>query len=82
VEVIGDAAAFTTQLVARGLAARTGTDGSILIEIDGGSPFDAVRDTAAETGVGLLRIGRRRDRLEDLFGTTSGMAMGATHVES
>jgi len=81
VEVIGDAAAFTVQLVARGLAARAAADGSILIEIDGGSPFDAVRDTAAESGVGLLRMGRRRDRLEDVFGTTAGMEQGAAHVE-
>ena len=80
VEVIGDAAAFTAQLVARGLTARVGAGGNILIEIDGGSPVDAVRDTAADSGVGLLRMGRRRDRLEDVFGSTAGMEKGVARV--
>jgi ABC-2 type transport system ATP-binding protein len=71
IEVVGDADAFRQGLVARGLAARAGAGGSILITLGGGSPFDLVRDTAAEMGVGLMRVARRRDRLEDLFGVAN-----------
>jgi len=80
VEVIGDAAAFVGALGARGLPARVSPDGSIAIEIDGGSPFDTVRDTAAESGVGLLRLGRRRHRLEDMFGAPPAPGSDGTHV--
>ena len=31
------------------------------------APLDVVRDVAAESGVGLLRMARGRDKLEDLF---------------
>lgn len=67
IEVVGDSDAFRDKLVERGLAARAGSDGSIQITLGGSSPFDIVRDTAAEMGVGLMRVARRRDRLEDLF---------------
>ena len=67
IEVIGDAAAFAQRLTASGLNVRTDAGGHILIEIDGVSPLDTVRDAAADMGVGLLRVARRRDRLEDLF---------------
>ena len=80
VEVIGDGAAFANRLATLGLAARTDADGSILIQIDGGSPFDAVRDTAADMGVGLLRVARRRDRLEDLFQVRPDAAEGRVDV--
>jgi ABC-2 type transport system ATP-binding protein len=80
VEVIGDGEAFRQGLVARGLPARAGAGGSILIALGEGSPFDMVRDTAAELGVGLMRVARRRDRLEDLFQVMPASAEGATHV--
>jgi len=67
IEVIGDSDAFRARLVTLGLPARTGAGGSILITIGESSPYDLVRDAAAEMGVGLLRVARRRDRLEDLF---------------
>ena len=67
VEVIGDAGTFLEGLLTRGINARTGPDGAILIAIDGTPPWDAVRDVAADLDVGLMRVVRRRDRLEDLF---------------
>ncbi len=72
VEVIGDGDAYRERLVARGLPARAGAGGSILISIGDSSPYDLVRDTAAEMGVGLMRVARRRDRLEDLFQVSAG----------
>ena len=67
VEIIGDSDAFLARILAQDIPARAATDGSILIETRGGAPLDLVRDTAAELGVGLLRVAHRRDRLEDLF---------------
>ena len=66
--------------MAKGLAARAGVGGSILIALGDGSSFDVVRDTAAETGVGLMRVARRRDRLEDLFQAVPAGVDGATHA--
>jgi ABC-2 type transport system ATP-binding protein len=82
VEVVGDGEAFRQLLVARGLPARAGAGGSILIALGDHSPFDLVRDTAAELGVGLMRVARRRDRLEDLFQVVPDSAAGAAHVIS
>jgi ABC-2 type transport system ATP-binding protein len=43
-------------------------DGPLLmVNIDGQSPYDAVRDEVVDMGVGLLRMEQRRHRLEDLF---------------
>jgi ABC-2 type transport system ATP-binding protein len=80
VEVVGDPDAFRQALAAKGLAARAGAGGSILITLGGESPFDIVRDTAAEMDVGLMRVARRRDRLEDLFQGAPAGAEGATHA--
>ena len=65
-----DSEAFLQRLIARGLPARSGSGGSVLIKVGDDSPYDAVRDAAAELGVGLMRVARRRDRLEDLFQVT------------
>ena len=67
VEVVGDSEAYLQRLVGAGLMARAGAGGSILIQLGDHLPYDLVRDTAAEMGVGLMRVARRRDRLEDLF---------------
>ncbi len=74
IEVVGDGNAFRQALIDKGLTARAGAGGSILIALGGSTPFDLVRDTAAELGVGLMRVARRRDRLEDLFGVTDAAA--------
>lgn len=67
IEVVGDSDLFLERLVTLGLPARAGAGGSILIAIGEQSPYDLVRDAAADLGVGLMRVARRRDRLEDLF---------------
>jgi ABC-2 type transport system ATP-binding protein len=79
VEIIGDADAFMAMLVARGLPARMGAGGAIAIQVGSDSPFDIVRDVAAEMGVGLLRVARRRDRLEDLFHVDDAVIAGGMH---
>ena len=79
VEVVGDAEAFARRLVERGLPARMGAGGSILIALGESAPFDVVRDTATEMGVGLMRVARRRDRLEDLFQVSEEVIAGGTH---
>ena len=70
VEVVGDGDAFMKRLIAQGIPALVGAGGSVLIKIGDSSPYDVVRDTAAEMGVGLMKVARRRDRLEDLFQLT------------
>ena len=71
VEVVGDGDAFMKRLIAQGIPALVGAGGSVLIKIGDSSPYDVVRDTAAEMGVGLMKVARRRDRLEDLFQLTA-----------
>lgn len=42
----------------------------VLVEIAGDQTYDAVRDTAAELGLGLVRMHPHRHRLEEVFTTT------------
>ena len=56
-----------------------GAGGAIAIQVGSDSPFDIVRDVAAEMGVGLLRVARRRDRLEDLFHVDDAVIAGGMH---
>jgi ABC-2 type transport system ATP-binding protein len=78
VEVVGDSDRFRERLVALGLPARADGGGRIVIPIGTELPYDLVRDAAAELGVGLMRVARRRDRLEDLFQGTPDA--GAAHA--
>ena len=73
VEIDGDADAFAQALAARGVPA-THERQLVLVtlpestdERDERATFDAVRDTAVEREVALLRLERRRGHLEDLF---------------
>jgi ABC-2 type transport system ATP-binding protein len=79
IEVVGEPEPFMHRLVERGLPARMGAGGSILIQMGTSTPFDVVRDSAAEMGVGLLRVARRRDRLEDLFHVSEEVIAGGMH---
>jgi ABC-2 type transport system ATP-binding protein len=79
VEVVGEAEAFARRLTEQGLPAQLGFGGSILIRLGDSAPFDVVRDTAAEMGVGLMRMARRRDRLEDLFQVSDEVIAGGMH---
>lgn len=66
VEVIGDPAPVHAWLVANGGSVeRQGQ--TLLVSLDGGDPFTAVRDALAETGTGMRRLGARSTTLEDIF---------------
>jgi ABC-2 type transport system ATP-binding protein len=65
-EVVGDRDAFRDQLRARGLTVRD-AGSAMHIDLPAEPPYDLIRDLAASSGVGLMRMARRRDRLEDLF---------------
>jgi ABC-2 type transport system ATP-binding protein len=66
VEVDEDAARLAERLAGEGLS--IALDGrAVLVSLDGDGAYDAVRDAVADLGLPLLRIERRRHRLEDLF---------------
>jgi ABC-2 type transport system ATP-binding protein len=76
IEVEEGSEALVAALSARGLDARV--DGHlVLVSLEGpaaagAAPYDAVRDTVAEMGLGLIRIEQRRHSLEDLFRDAAG----------
>lgn len=66
VEVDGDAAALEKRLETAGLTAAT--EGRlVLVALDGDRAYDIIRDACDDLGVGLVRIERRRQNLEDIF---------------
>ena len=66
IEVDGDDARFALRLREAGL--RVVEEGRLmLIPLEGGSPFDLIRDLAVELDCGLVRIEQRRTTLEELF---------------
>jgi len=70
VEVEDGRAAFAAGLAARGLRLLDGggaTGRTVRIALDGGAPFDVVRDVAADLGLPLVRVEQGRHSLEDLF---------------
>lgn len=71
VEVDDGADALCARLAAEGLECRQEGD-LVLVPLLDERPYDAVRDAAAELGLALVRIGRRRDTLRDLFHTPEG----------
>ncbi|MCC6959028.1 MAG: ABC transporter ATP-binding protein [Dehalococcoidia bacterium] len=66
VEIDGDAGALERSLEAAGLtAAREGR--LVLVALDGDQAYDLIRDACDDLGIGLVRIERRRQNLEDIF---------------
>jgi len=66
VEVESEAPALAAALRGRGLDAQV--DGrTVLVQLDGEGPYDAIRDTVADLGLSLIRLEQRRHGLEDLF---------------
>jgi ABC-2 type transport system ATP-binding protein len=66
VEVDRDEDVLEQRLVKHGLT--VSRDGrQLLVGLDGGSPYDTVRDEIVEIGIGLIRLEQRRHTLEDLF---------------
>ena len=83
VEVEEGRDALAASLAGRGLRVLDGSgpaDRTVRIALDGGTPFDLVRDTVSDLGLPLVRLERGRHSLEDLFrddlpaGATSGGA--------
>ena len=55
----------------------------LLVGMDGGTPYDTLRDEVVDMGLGLIRIEQRRHHLEDLFRSETvetGEAEEAAHV--
>jgi ABC-2 type transport system ATP-binding protein len=85
VEVEEGRDALAAGLAARGLRVLGGSgpvDRAVRIALDGGAPFDVVRDVAADLGLPLVRVEQGRHSLEDLFrddiaaGAAAGGAAG------
>ena len=54
-------------LEGRGVESREDGRGGLLLPLDGDASYDLVRDGAAELGLPLVRLQRRRRRLQELF---------------
>jgi ABC-2 type transport system ATP-binding protein len=71
------------QLIARltseGIAARV-DDGMVLLPLSDDRPYDAVRDAAADLGLALVRMERRRNTLQDLFRAPTHATNEEAHV--
>ncbi len=66
VEVEDGADALAARLTAAGLDARV-EGRTVLVDAPDERPYDLVRDTIDELGLGLVRLEHRRHRLEDLY---------------
>lgn len=66
VEVEGPADTLTGLLRLAGLRAET-EGRTVLVALEDDDAFDLIRDSCAEAGLGLVRLERRRQNLEDLF---------------
>jgi ABC-2 type transport system ATP-binding protein len=70
VEVEDGRDALAAGLAGRGLRVLESlgrADRTVRIALDGGAPFDIVRDTVADLGLPLVRMEHGRHSLEDLF---------------
>jgi ABC-2 type transport system ATP-binding protein len=65
-EVIGDPAAFISQLQQAGASVQT-VGRVLLIKFETGDPFELVRNALADTGTGMHSLGARSTSLEDVF---------------
>ena len=66
VEVEGDSAALRQRLADRGLAVREEGD-VLIVGLEGDRPYDVIRDSVVELGLGLVRLEQRRQSLEEIF---------------
>jgi ABC-2 type transport system ATP-binding protein len=71
VEVDEGSEQLVARLIAGGLDAREEGD-HVLVPLLDDRPYDAVRDAAAELGLALVRIERRRHSLQELFRAPAG----------
>ncbi len=66
VEVDEQAETLADRLAGQGLRVSR-RDRLVLVALDGGAPYDAIRDAVADLGIGLVKMEQRRASLEDLF---------------
>ncbi len=77
VEVEGDRSALAQKLADAGLVVRE--EGHlVLVGLEDERPYDLIRDSVVDLGLGLIRIEQRRQTLEDLFRTPEPEAGDAT----
>ena len=71
VEIEGDNGLLKERLSERGLTVRE--EGEVLIVgLEGDRPYDLIRDSVVELGLGLVRLEQRRQSLEDIFQAPAG----------
>jgi ABC-2 type transport system ATP-binding protein len=66
IEVEGDSAALAKRLEESGLTVRE--EGKlVIVGLEDGRPYDIIRDSVMDLGMGLVRLEQRRQSLEDIF---------------
>ncbi len=68
VEIEGDNEVLKQHLSKRGLAVRSEGD-VLIVGLKDDRPYDLIRDSVVELGLGLVRLEQRRQSLEDIFQT-------------
>jgi ABC-2 type transport system ATP-binding protein len=66
VEVEGDGGLLKERLTQQGLTVR-GEGETLIVGLEGDRPYDLIRDSVVELGLGLVRLEQRRQSLEDIF---------------
>lgn len=72
VELDWGADQLRARLESSGVTVSDDGKGGLLLPLDGDLAYDRVRDAAAELGLPLVRLQRRRRRLQELFQTPAG----------
>jgi len=76
VEVEGDTAALAKRLAESGLTVREEGD-LLVVGLEDDRPYDIIRDSVMDLGLGLIRLEQRRQSLEDIFQTPKPEASDA-----
>ena len=79
VEVEGDASRLARKLQEHGLTVRE-EGRTVLVGIADSEPYDLIRDSIVDLGLGLVRLEQRRQNLEDLFRTPTAEEADVTTV--
>ncbi len=66
VEVEGDSTALAKRLAESGLTVREEGD-LVVVGLEDDRPYDIIRDSVVDLGLGLVRLEQRRQSLEDIF---------------
>jgi ABC-2 type transport system ATP-binding protein len=71
-------AAVLERLTAAGLSVRTEGTRIMLVQLRDDDTYDAIRDTVADLGLGLVRLEQRRHRVAEIFATETGGSSDVT----